>query len=103
MSDFKNAEILYQKRKREGKIQRYERPIPEAGESKLRQIEMKRPTENLGEVCEQWIPEGCKTNIEAIRLGLAKPTVVCTGIVTTTCAIRKWLAAGMTVQELYKK
>jgi len=103
MNDFKNGKTLLQEYREKGKLRRWERPIPEAGESKLRQIYMKPPTEYTGEVCEQWIPGGCSAMIEAVSLGLTKMTFICTGTITTTCAIQTRLAAGMTVGELFKK
>ena len=103
MSDFKRAKTLLEEQREQGKLRVYERPIPEAGKFKLRQIEQRRPTENLGEGCEQWIPEGCEAMLKAIKLRLTKPTFICTGVITTTCGIRTKLAAGKTVQELFNK
>ncbi len=103
VNDFKNGKTLLEEQREKGLLRRYEQPIPEAGKSKLRQIEPKRPVEHLEEICEQWIPEGCKAMVEAVKLGLTKPTFVCTGILTTTCGIRSRLASGMTVMELFNK
>ncbi len=103
MSDFKTGKTLLEDQRQKGKLRVYERPIPEAGESKLRQIERKRPTENLGEVCEQWIPGGCKAMLEAVRLKLTTQKFICTGVVTTICGVRRRLAAGTTVMELFNK
>ena len=104
MSDFKKADSLYQERKNQGKIQRYERPIPEARESKLRQFERKRPKESSDGICEYWVFDGgCKVFKEAESLGLTKLTFICQGTFPPECEVRKKTASGMTVMELFNK
>lgn len=103
MGDFKDGKTLLEEQRAQGKLGVYERPIPEAGKSKLRQIEPRRPKDYIGEVCENWVPGGCKAMLEAIKLGLTEPTFICTGVVATTCGVRSRLAAGVTVMELFNK
>ena len=104
MDEFQKADSLYQERKNQGKIQRYERPIPEARESKLRQFEHKRPRESVEGICEYWIVGGgCKILKEAERLGLTKLTFICQGMVPPVCSVRKKTEAGMTVVDLFNK
>lgn len=103
MDDFKNAKNLLEDQREKGMIRKYERPIPEAGEPRPGPRNMRRPTEYLGEVCEQWTSKGCKPSIEAVRLKLRKHPFICTGVVTTTCGVQSRLAAGVTVMELFNK
>jgi len=103
MDEFKDGKSLYEERKRQGELQKFEQHIPEAGKPHLGPRNMKRSKAPPQIICEQWDPGGCKGSQEAVKLGLAQKVFICTGIIMTTCEIRTKLASGMTVQELFNK
>jgi len=65
--------------------------------------DLRRPKESSQDICEQFTPNGCKASLEAVKLELKKTVFICVGLVPPVCTIRRQLAAGMTVQEIYQK
>lgn len=103
MKGFKEAKDLYDERLSQGKINEYERPLPEAGEPTPSRHDPRRPKTFTQCICEQWDPGGCKGSQEAVKLGLAEKVFACQGLVPPVCTLRQQLASGMTIQEIYQK
>jgi len=53
--------------------------------------------------CEHHNQGICEASREAIRLGLRKEAIPCTGNIPPDCKIRQELETGKTIQEIYHK
>lgn len=88
-------------RELKGKLPREQEIPPHGGEH----MGALRPERKLGD----WAPCGysagdiCQPSIEALKLGLRKEYLSCSGGQPTGCGIFKHMAAGGTVAELYQE
>ncbi len=103
MDEFKDSKSLYYERKKQGKVDKWEPRLPEAGKPVPGRRDLRKPQTPPQSACEQWTAKGCKASLEAVELGLKKAPFLCEGLVPPECTIRAKLADGKTVKELFNK
>ena len=87
---FKKASSLYDEQKENPPRPRRDSPTSESFKSKTRK-------------CEHHASGICGVSREAFDLGLREDVFPCTGNIPPDCVIRQSLAAGITLQELFKQ
>ena len=90
MDAFKKASTLNDDYSRNDRSSRRGRPTSESFKSKTRK-------------CEHNTSGLCGVSREAFDLGLREDVFPCTGNIPPDCVIRQSLAAGITLQELFKQ
>ncbi len=89
MDDFKKTRTLYED---QSKCKTAQRGAP-----------LSKSTKSKTSKCEHHDQDICEISKEAIKLGLREDAITCSGNIPPDCKIRQDLAAGKTLQEIYKK
>lgn len=99
--NFKDSKTLLEEMRARGQLGRREMPLPEATNKGMRA--RRTPRNNSQRVCEYYNIKGCTASQEAVELGLSGKVFLCQGLIPPDCAVRRALASGKTVSDLFKK